>query len=38
MEVAMLEQYFLRPTTVDEKKQSERETFFFERFCRFLAH
>ena len=20
------------------KKQSERETFFFERFCRFLAH
>ena len=21
-----------------EKKQSERETFFFERFCRLLAH
>jgi len=21
-----------------KKKQSERETFFFERFCRFLAH
>ncbi len=21
-----------------EKKQSERETFFFEMFCRFLAH
>jgi hypothetical protein len=21
-----------------EKKQSERETFFFETFCRFLAH